>query len=87
MLLVGTVAQPLDQLVLAGVTPREIDFISTFVYTPEEVEMYLDMLRQGKIRFPGMVTDVIRLEEVVEKGLARADRSDQIKILIDPAKL
>lgn len=86
VVMVGTVAEPMDKLVLAGVTPREIDLISTFVYTPEEVEMYLDMLASGKLRFPGMVTDIISLDEVVEKGVARQDRSGQIKILIDPSR-
>ncbi len=85
VVMVGIVAQPLDQLVLAPVIPQEIDFLSSFVYTPEEIEIYLDMLKAGKIHFPGMVTDVIRLEDCVEKGVARADRSGQIKILIDPS--
>ena len=85
VILVGIVAEPLDNLVLAPVIPREIDLISSFVYTPEEIEIYLDMLKTGKIQFPGMVTDIIALDDCVEKGVARADRSGQIKILIDPS--
>ena len=84
VLLVGIVGEPLDKLSLAPVNPREIDFISSFVYTPEEIEIYLDMLKTGKIKFPGMVTDVISLDDVVEKGVDRKDRTGQIKILIDP---
>lgn len=85
VILVGILGEPLDKLVLAPVIPREIDFISSFVYTPEEIEMYLDMLGSGKLHFPGMVTDVIALDDVVEKGVARQDRTGQLKILIDPS--
>lgn len=85
VIMVGTVGEPMDKLVLAGVSPREIDLISSFVYTPEEVQIYLDMLASGKIKFPGMVTDIIALDDVVEKGVARKDRSGQLKILLDPS--
>ena len=47
--------------------------------------MYLEMLAKKKIEFPGMVTDIIKLEECVEKGVDRKDRKGQIKILIDPS--
>ena len=85
VILVGIVGEPLDKLSLAPVIPREIDLISSFVYTPEEIEMYLDMLASGKIQFPGMVTDIIALDDVVEKGVARQDRRGQLKILLDPS--
>lgn len=85
VVLVGIVGEPLSQLVLAPVIPREIDLISSFVYTPEEIRMYLDMLSSGRLSFPGMVTDVIALDDVVEKGVARRDRTGQLKILIDPS--
>ena len=81
----SVVGEPLDKLVLAPVIPREIDFLSSFVYTPEEIEMYLDMLASGKIQFPGMVTDIIALDDVVEKGVDRKDRTGQLKILLDPS--
>lgn len=86
VVMVGIVGEPLNQLVLAPVIPREIDLISSFVYTPEEIAMYLDMLASGKLRFPGMVTDVIALDDVVEQGVARKDRRGQLKILIDPSR-
>ena len=85
VILVGIVGEPLDHLSLAPVIPREIDLISSFVYTPEEIEMYLDMLAAGKIKFPGMVTDIIGLDDVVEKGVDRKDRTGQLKILLDPS--
>ena len=85
VMLVGIVGPPLDQLSLAPVIPREIDLISSFVYTPEEIGMYLDMLAAGKLQFPGMVTDIIALDDVVEKGVDRKDRTGQLKILLDPS--
>ena len=85
VILVGIVGEPLNQLSLAPVIPREIDLLSSFVYTPEEIEMYLDMLASGKINFPGMVTDIIALDDVVDKGVARQDRRGQLKILLDPS--
>ena len=86
VILVGIVGEPLDKLSLAPVIPREIDLLSSFVYTPEEIQMYLDMLANGKIRFPGMVTDIIGLDEVVDKGVARQDRRGQLKILLEPSR-
>ncbi len=85
VMLVGIVGEPLDKLSLAPVIPREIDLISSFVYTPEEIEMYLDMLKTGKIKFPGMVTGIVSLDEVVEKAIAPADRTGQLKTLLDPS--
>jgi len=84
--LVGIIGEPLSQLNLAPVIPREIELICSFTYTPEEIEMYLEMLAKKKIEFPGMVTDIIALDECVEKGVDRKDRTGQIKILIDPSK-
>lgn len=85
VILVGILGEPLDKLVLAPVIPREIDLISSFVYTPEEIEIYLDMLATGKIKFPKMVTDEVSLDEVVEKALDRKDRTGQLKILLNPS--
>ena len=85
VIMLGIVGPPLDQLQLAPVIPREIDLISSFVYTPEEIEIYLDMLAKGKIRFPGMVTEEVGLDDVVEKALDRKDRTGQLKILLNPS--
>ncbi len=85
VMLVGTIGSPMT-LVQAAFGIHEVDLKSSFVYTADEVKMYLEMLESGKIQFPGMVTDIIALDDVVEKGLGRKDRTGQIKILIDPSK-
>ena len=44
------------------------------------------MLAAGKIAFPGMVTDIVSLDNCQEQGLGRKDRASQLKILIAPDK-
>ena len=89
--------KPGGQVVMIGTVQEKIDFVPgmaqvfepelifSFVYIKEEVQIYLDMLASGKISFPGMVTDIISLDECQEKGLGRRDRSNQKEILIDPS--
>lgn len=83
VMLVGAVQEPFT-FVPSTCTHFELDFQFSFVYLPEDVKLYLDLLSQGKISFPGLVTDIIPLDECVEKGLARHDRRNMIKILIAP---
>ncbi len=64
----------------------EPEFKYTFVYTREEVEMYLDMLKRGKVRFPGMVTGEVSLEEAVPEFIGAASRKGHLKVLINPQK-
>lgn len=82
-MLIGTVQQPIN-FTLGTAQIFEIDFQSSFVYLQEEVEMYLQMLAAGKISFPGMVTDIVSLDDCQERGLGRKDRASQLKILISP---
>ncbi|MGC3993139.1 MAG: zinc-binding dehydrogenase [Propionicimonas sp.] len=84
VVLLGTIATPMD-LVQAQFGPREIDLMGSFVYTREEIGIFLDMLRSGKVAFPDMVGDVIGLDDVVTRGLCRPERSSALKILVDPA--
>ena len=42
------------------------------------------MVAQGKLHFPNMVTDIVSLDECVEKVFA-GNRRGQIKVLIDPS--
>lgn len=86
VVLLGTIATPMD-LVQAQFGPREIDLVASFVYTRDEIGMFLDMLRAGKVAFPDMVGDVIGLEDVVDRGLRRPDRSGALKILIEPGRM
>jgi len=83
IMMVGTIGQPLNQLVPAAFSIPEVDLKSSFVYTPDEVKLYLEMLDSGKLSFPNMVTDVISLDDVVERGFTRGAKG-RLKVLIDP---
>ncbi len=63
----------------------EPDIQFSFVYTEEEVNMYLRMLAGGKISFPGMVTGIVGLDEAVEKYIGAPSRKGHLKVLIDPS--
>lgn len=84
VLILGQIGSPLS-LVHARYAVHEIDLKSSFVYVPDEVRMYLEMVDSGKLNFKDLVTDIIPLGDCVEKGLARKDRTGQMKILIDPS--
>ena len=64
---------------------HEPNFQFSFTYKQEDVQIYLDMVASGKMKFPGMVTDVVSLDHAVDMGLGRKDRKGQLKILVDPS--
>ena len=82
---IGTIAEPMTALVPAVFSITEPDIKFSFTYTKEEVQIYLDMVASGKLSFPGMVTDIVSLDNGIEQGLGRKDRTGQLKILIDPS--
>ena len=86
VMMVGQVTEPIDNIVPSDSFVKELDLQFSFVFTARDVEIYIDMLVQGKLGFPGMVTGVIPLADCVEKGLGleREERRKHIKILIDP---
>ena len=83
--IIGTIQQPMSNLVPGQFSIHEPNFQFSFTYTEEDVKIYLDMVASGKMKFPGMVTDVISLDNAIEQGLDRKDRKGQLKILIDPS--
>ena len=83
--IIGTIQQPMSNLVPGQFSIHEPNFQFSFTYTEEDVNIYLDMVASGKMKFPGMVTDVISLDNAIEQGLDRKDRKGQLKILIDPS--
>ena len=85
VMMVGQVTEPIGNIVPSDAFVKELDLQFSFVFTARDIDIYIDMLEQKKIDFPGMVTSVIKLEDCVEKGLAleREEKRRQIKILID----
>ena len=82
---IGTIQQPMSNLVPGQFSPSEPNVQFSFTYTEDDVKIYLDMAASGKMKFPGMVTDVISLDNAITDGLDRKDRKGQLKILIDPS--
>lgn len=83
--IIGTIQEPMTGLVPGQFSIHEPNFQFSFTYTQEDVQIYLDMVASGKMHFPGMVTDIISLDNAVEQGLDRKDRKGMLKILIDPS--
>ena len=84
VVVIGTINQPFP-IQPGSFSIHEPEFQFTFVYTREEVEMYLDMLARGKVGFPGMVTGVVGLEDAVPKYIGASSRRGHLKVLIDPS--
>ena len=85
VLLLGVSGEPMT-MVTARVVPHEIEFTTSFVYDAAEIHMILAFIASG--RLPAaikMVTDIIKMDDVVEKGLERlSKKNDQTKILLAP---
>lgn len=83
--IIGTIQEPMHNLIPGQFSIHEPNFQFSFTYTEEDVNIYLDMVASGKMKFPNMVTDIIPLDKAVELGLNRQDRRGMLKILIDPS--
>lgn len=84
IMVIGTINEPFT-IAPGSFSIFEPEFKFSFVYTEDEVNMYLDMLAQGKVKFPGMVTGVVSLDDAVEKYIGAPSRKGHLKVLIDPS--
>jgi 2-desacetyl-2-hydroxyethyl bacteriochlorophyllide A dehydrogenase len=63
----------------------EIEVKGSFVYTKDEISMCLDFISQGRFKTTGMLSDCIKLDDIVEKGYERiAKDKSLIKVAIKP---
>jgi len=64
---------------------REIGLVSSLAYSAEEAKLCLDYLASGRFRTTGLLSDIIPLADVVERGFKRlvADRS-LVKVAVAP---
>ncbi len=85
IVLIGVDGKP-TSFVTARVVPHELELTTSFVYDAAEVGMIFDFLASGKLPLARtMVTDIIGMGDVVEKGLERLSKdNDQTKILLAP---
>lgn len=72
-------------VVPAALALREIGLVSSLAYSAEEAKLCLDYLASGRFRTKGMLSDVISLTDLVERGFERlaADRS-LVKVAVAP---
>ncbi len=85
VVVIGTIQQPLD-IIPGSFSITEPDMQFSFVYTADEVKIYLEMLAAGKISFPGMVTDIVSLEDCVDSYIGNSNKKGHLKVLINPER-
>jgi (R,R)-butanediol dehydrogenase/meso-butanediol dehydrogenase/diacetyl reductase len=73
------------QVVPAVLALREVQLASSLAYGADEARLVLDYLAAGRFKTDGMLSDVVPLSDIVEKGFERlhADRS-LVKVAIAP---
>ena len=64
---------------------RETEIKASLAFGEDEIQMCLDFLARRKFSTKGMVSDIIPLDDIVEKGFERlAFNRDLVKILVAP---
>jgi len=67
------------------VSLKEVEMKGSFAYTADEFKMVIGFLTQKKINTKSMISEVIRLDDIQEKGFQRlASSRDVVKILVRP---
>lgn len=80
--MVGTCAFP-----FWPITWREQTIVTSMGYTPYEFALGLELLATQKVKGEPLITDRIKLRDIVEKGfnvLAGPERADHMKIVVAP---
>ena len=81
---IGAGGEPLP-IVPAMLAVREVGLKSSLAYGAQEAKLTLDYLAAGRFKTGGMLSDVIPLDDIVDKGFKRlvADRS-LVKVAVKP---
>jgi (R,R)-butanediol dehydrogenase/meso-butanediol dehydrogenase/diacetyl reductase len=84
VLLLGVSGDPIP-VPGAELVSKEVELKATLAYDKEETRLVVDYLAQGRINTQGMITDIISLDNIVEKGFERlAASSEPVKIVVAP---
>ena len=84
VLLLGVSGDPIP-VPEAEFVMKEVELKATLAYDKEEMHLAVDYLAQGRVNTKGMITDIISLDDIVEKGFERlAASSDPVKIVVAP---
>ena len=71
-----------------NIVGRELDVVGSIGYERQDVEEVVNMISAGDLNPEELVSDVIRLDEILEKGFPRmlAKSKDVFRILVSPSK-
>ena len=84
VLLLGVSGEQIP-LVEAMLIQREVEIKASLAYSEDEIRICLDFLAQKRFNTVGMVSDIISLDDIVEKGFERlVSTKDLIKVLVAP---
>jgi len=83
-IVLGHTTEP-SPIITAFTVLQELDIKFSHVYNHKEVYIFLNLLERKRIRTEGMVSDIIKLDDVVEKGFKRLiNTKGLIKVLVAP---
>lgn len=84
VLVIGVTGEP-TPIVESQIIVRETEIKPSFVYDDEDVRICLDFLAQRRFNTEGMISDIISLDEIVEKGFERlASTKGLVKVVLAP---
>ncbi|MCJ7654607.1 MAG: zinc-binding dehydrogenase, partial [Dehalococcoidia bacterium] len=84
VLVLGVSGEP-TPIVEAPLVLSEIEMKFSLAYSAEDIHIFLDMLTTHRIKTDGMVSDIIHLDDIVEKGFERmANTKGLVKVLVAP---
>lgn len=79
------VSEKLANVATAFLVMRELDIKSSLAYTYEEVRKCLNYLATGRFNTKGLLSDIIPLSDLVERGLNRlVTDKNLVKIAVAP---
>lgn len=81
---IGVTGDPLS-ITEQQIVRSEINIQGSFVYDTDDIRSCLGFMGSKRFKTDGMVSDIIRLDDVVEKGFERLSMpNDLIKVIIEP---
>jgi len=84
VLVLGTGSEPIP-IIEGLLVLNEIHLKFSLAYSGDDINIFLDMLTKGRIKTEGMVSDIIRLDDIVAKGFERmANTKGLVKVLVAP---
>jgi 2-desacetyl-2-hydroxyethyl bacteriochlorophyllide A dehydrogenase len=84
LLMLGTILEPIS-FFGGSISISETDIKGSFVYQADEIRQCLDFIAQGKFKTDGLVTSIIKLDDIVEKGFERLEQDkSMVKIVVAP---